>query len=246
MQRSYWQLLLGIVLVVLSALLYYIHFICFHDAHHIFLYLLGDLAFIPIEVLFVIVIIQRILSEREKQNLIKKLNMEIGVFFSEVGTELLKLFFCFDQTLSSVRSKLLVTNDWKDKDFSYVIRHFNDFRYKTDSTKGDLRALQLFLLEKRSFLLTLLANPNLLEHNRFTDLLWAVFHLTEELEHRPDLLVLPERDLAHLSIDIQRAYGKLIIEWIIYMKHLKSAYPYLFSLAVRRNPFDANASVIVE
>jgi hypothetical protein len=70
--------------------------------------------------------------------------------------------------------------------------------------------------------------------------------LTEELEHRPDLRALPERDLAHLSIDIQRAYGKLIIEWIIYMKHLKSAYPYLFSLAVRRNPFDANASVIVE
>jgi len=30
-------------------------------------------------------------------------------------------------------------------------------------------------------LLGLLGNPNLLEHDSFTDLLWAVFHLMEEL-----------------------------------------------------------------
>jgi hypothetical protein len=30
------------------------------------------------------------------------------------------------------------------------------------------------------------------------------------------------------------------------MKHLKADYPYLFSLAVRTNPFDANASVEVK
>jgi hypothetical protein len=30
------------------------------------------------------------------------------------------------------------------------------------------------------------------------------------------------------------------------MKHLKANYPYLFSLAVRTNPFDTNASVEVK
>jgi hypothetical protein len=30
------------------------------------------------------------------------------------------------------------------------------------------------------------------------------------------------------------------------MKHLKENYPYLFSLAMRTNPFDADASVIVK
>ena len=34
----------------------------------------------------------------------------------------------------------------------------------------------------------------------------------------------------------------LIIEWLAYMKHLKESYPYLFSLAVRTNPFDPAAS----
>ncbi len=45
----------------------------------------------------------------------------------------------------------------------------------------------------------------------------------------------------HLSGDIRRAYSILITEWLAYMKHLKSDYPYLFSLAVRTNPFDQTA-----
>ena len=42
-----------------------------------------------------------------------------------------------------------------------------------------------------------------------------------------------------------RARG-LIAEWIAYMRHLKSDYPYLYSLAVRTNPFDPNASAEVK
>jgi len=85
----------------------------------------------------------------------------------------------------------------------------------------------------------------LLEHESFTDLLWAVFHLTEELACRTNVKQLPDTDYAHLSGDIKRAYVLLISEWLAYMKHLKADYPYLFSLAVRTNPFDPNASVEV-
>jgi hypothetical protein len=95
-------------------------------------------------------------------------------------------------------------------------------------------------------LLGLLENPNLLEHESFTDLLWAVFHLTEELGCRTDLKNLPDTDYAHLSGDIKRVYILLISEWLAYMKHLKDTYPYLFSLSVRTNPFDPNASVEVK
>ena len=34
-------------------------------------------------------------------------------------------------------------------------------------------------------------------------------------------------------------------QWIEYMKHLKDEYPYLFSLAIRMNPFDCNASPVI-
>jgi len=114
-----------------------------------------------------------------------------------------------------------------------------------ESQKGDLENLKNFLLEKRAFLLGLLENPNLLEHESFTELLWAVFHLTEELAFRIDLKQLPKTDVQHLSGDIRRAYVLLISEWLAYMKHLRDSYPYLFSLAARMNPFDPHASPIV-
>ncbi|MGM0368686.1 MAG: hypothetical protein ACQEP2_09030, partial [Actinomycetota bacterium] len=91
----------------------------------------------------------------------------------------------------------------------------------------------------------LLENPNLLEHEKFTELLWAVFHLTEELEYREDLENLPESDYEHISGDISRVYLLLIAGWLDYIKHLKERYPYLFSLAARVNPFDKQASPIV-
>jgi di/tricarboxylate transporter len=80
-----WQELLGIFLILLSALLYIFHFAIFRDVHHIFIYMIGDIAFVPIEVLLVTLIIHRLLSEREKRAQLEKLNMLIGTFFSEVG-----------------------------------------------------------------------------------------------------------------------------------------------------------------
>ncbi len=84
-----WLAFLAVGLVVVSAALYAIHFAIFRDAHHIFLYMVGDLAFVPLEVLMVGLIIERLISVREKRRLAHKLNMVIGAFFSELGTPLL-------------------------------------------------------------------------------------------------------------------------------------------------------------
>lgn len=92
----------------------------------------------------------------------------------------------------------------------------------------------------------LLRNGNLLEHQRFTDMLWAVFHLTDELQRRGDLADLPEADLDHLTGDLRRAHQRLVLQWLAYMRHLKANYPYLFSLAIRTNPFNPDASPVIE
>ncbi|NTV05849.1 MAG: hypothetical protein HGA59_04995, partial [Chlorobiaceae bacterium] len=70
----------------------------------------------------------------------------------------------------------------------------------------------------------------------FTDLLWAAFHITEELGARKSFDRLPPSDKEHINGDIRRVFGHLIREWVLYMQHLKEDYPYLFSLAVRLNP----------
>ena len=241
-----WRVLLGCSLMALSAVFYLIHYAIFRDVHHIFLYLIGDIAFVFVQVLMVTLIIDQLLSVREKRAMFNKMNMVIGAFFSEVGTQLLKSFSDFASHEDQIKKDLFENNDWSNKTFSNINKHLKGYDYRVESQKGDLEGLKNFLLEKRDFLLGLLENPNLLEHESFTELLWAVFHLTEELAFRPGLKQLPETDYGHLSGDIKRAYVLLISEWLAYMKHLRDNYPYLFSLAARMNPFNPHASPIVE
>jgi len=170
------------------------------------------------------------------------MNMVIGAFFSEVGTRLLKTLSDFDQNPEKMKNDLVITSNWSDKEFSLMSKRLRGYDYKIDSQKGDLEELKKFLTGKREFLLGLLENPNLLEHESFTNLLWAAFHLMEELDFRKEVYRLSRGDHGHLSNDMKRTYRLLVYEWLAYMKHLKDNYPYLFSLAVRTNPFDPNAS----
>ncbi|HON79842.1 MAG TPA: hypothetical protein PK544_15215, partial [Spirochaetota bacterium] len=62
---------------------------------------------------------------------------------------------------------------------------------------------------------------------------------------RDDLEGQPRSDREHLAGDVNRFYLLLVREWLVYMKYLKNSYPFLFSLAVRLNPFDPDASPVV-
>ena len=241
MKLANWQILLALALVALSIVLYVIHFAIFRDSHHIFIYLLGDIAFIPIEVLLVTLVIHQLLSRREKRAMLEKMNMVIGAFFTEVGTELLKKLSQLDSKVNTIRTELAPTGNWSDQRFRDASRLVKQHRGAIECTREDLARLRDFLGEKEVFVLRLLENPNLLEHDVFTELLWAVSHLAEELAYRRNIRDIPDTDRAHLIGDVERAYKLLIVEWLDYMKHLKNYYPYLYSLALRTNPFDPEA-----
>jgi len=228
-----------------SALFYYIHYLIFGDPHHIFIYLLGDFSFLPLEVFLVVIVIERILTRREKQAMLYKLNMVIGAFFSEIGNHLLAdLIKKFDNR-EEISRNMNVAADWTPRDFKRADAFAYNLKIDLDIHKIDLEKLKAFLSQKRMYLLTLLENPNLLEHDRFTDLLWATTHLDEELEARPSLKDLPESDLEHLSVDIERMYDHLASEWLDYVQHLKATYPFLFSLILRTHPFQEKPSALV-
>lgn len=240
-----WQIFVGLGLIALSALLYLLHFFLFHDAKHIYIYLIGDIAFLPIEVLLVTLVIHQLLEDRDRRAKLEKLNMVIGTFFSGAGTELLTYFSDNDPHLEEIRKNLMVSSDWSDDEFSRVTNRLRGYSGEVNIHSIDLPGLKQFVVSKEDLFLRMLENPTLLEHESFTELLRAVFHLTEELCRRKDLSSLPETDLSHLAGDIRRSYGLLILQWLSYMKYLKDNYPYLFSLAMRTNPFDEKANAIV-
>ena len=234
----------AIILLATSVMLYLIHYLIFRDAHHIYIYLLGDFAFLPLQVLLVGLIIDRILSWREKQAMLTKMNMVVGVFFSEMGTRLLgELLPGFDR--SQIIAGLGVKSNWGASDFRQATAFADSLKPQADGRAINLEALKDFLSHERDLVLRLLENPNLLEHERFTDMLWAVSHLAEELEARPQLQNLAKSDEAHIGADIGRAFGALAAQWLEYVQHLRSNYPYLYSLVLRTHPLQDHPSAIV-
>ena len=187
-----------------------------------------------------------VLSRREMLQRLEKLNMVIGAFYSEVGNRLLVDFSNYDPALEDVRQDLLAATKCPDEEFQRIGTTLRKHEYAVDMERVDLGHLRGVLSGKRGFMLRLVENPTLLEHETFTELLMAVFHLTEELLHREKLGHLPESDMVHIAGDIRRVYGMLVKQWLDYMRYLKTNYPYLFSLAMRTNPFDREATPVVK
>lgn len=231
-----------LILISISCLIYLVDYLVDGSLKEVITSFIGNLAFLPIYIIVVTLTMEQLLKERERQTLRRKLNMVIGVFFSEVGTRLFRDLTCTVVHHEQLRSSLLVTPQWKDEHFSSALVFLNSHDVKIDSSCLDINTLKAFLVDKRSFLVGLLENQSLLEHDAFTDLLWAVFHLVEELDARDSFADSPQADVDHLNGDIKRAFGHLSREWVLYMQHLKQDYPYLFSLAIRMNPIAEQVS----
>ena len=234
-----------LLLIAVSAATYLAHYLIFRDAKHIFIYLLGDIAFLPFEVLIVSLVIHRLLDRNEKKKRLEKLNILIGVFFSEVGDGLIRILLSADQSYSSLSDALAVRSDWADTDWDEAMNACNGFASSKELRPDALREIKEFLSGKRGFLMTLLQSPSLYEHERFTELLRAIFHLAEELDARPGIQDLPAEDIKHLSGDVNRISSALVARWLDHMKYLKTGYPYLFSLAARMNPYISKRSAVI-
>jgi hypothetical protein len=239
--KKHLTILVGVIALAISGFCYLADYLIFRDSSLLLSRLIDDLAFLPIDVFIVTIIVERLLSRQEKQSMVHKLNMVIGAFFSEVGNHLL-----VDLKNSGVNEdtyKLLaVKQSWKDEDYKKAAAYAKTMIVTKEYSPDELERLKSLLQAKQTFLLRLLENPNLLEHESFSDLLWSVFHLNEELEARPSLWNLSQIDLEHLNGDIRRIHGLLVVQWLSYSMHLQASYPYLFSLLVRTQPFQKNPS----
>jgi hypothetical protein len=237
---------LSIGCLLLSLLLYGIDYLIFHDLHTLFLYLLSSLAFLPLEIFIVVLIIERIIGQNERKAKLQKLNMVLGAFFNDLGNHLLRGLLENFNNKAEISKYFNLKDSWGKKEFREAADYAQTLKIEIDYKNMNLAELKVFFVQKREFLMTLLGNPSLLEHDHFTDLLWAVTHLDEELESRPSVENLPDADLKHLAGDIERLYGRLVVEWLDYTEHLHTNYRYLYSLVLRTHPFQENPSAVIK
>ena len=186
-----------------------------------------------------------LIARREAQNRRRKVNMVLGVFFSEIGYHLIDRFSALDRNIHNLRPFLLMDMSWGKSEFTRAEQTLRQHRFSLSVRPEDLEAFHGFFMARRQFLIDLIENPVLIEHEDFSEVLLALFHLMDELNARGDFAALPQTDLQHIAGDFNRAYQGLALRWLEYLEHLKTSYAYLFSLAARKNPFNPQTSPVV-
>ena len=157
-EETRWKLAAGIGLVLLSLAMYTAHYLIFHDEHHLFIFFTGDLAFIPIEILIVTLIIDQMLESRERKSRMEKLNMVIGTFFSTLGTPLLATLSRADPGIGAVRPRLVIGDNWGAGQFREVQACLDSHSCAVAGDRIDLEALRSFLLGSEEFIIRLVEN----------------------------------------------------------------------------------------
>lgn len=245
--RLTWEARLAILLIAISICVYAVKFLFFGDngESNTLSYIFNSLGFLPINILIVTLIINRLLTMRTKREQQEKTRMVIGLFFSEMGDALLRKMVQWDKAPEKLRESMQVTKTWSKTDYALAKRHASLFCTQTLPTPEDLIVIRELFMQKHDFLLRLIENPVLLEQNSVSKLLQDLFHLGEELASRKDILSLPASDLAHLTGDVNRVYCQLTSAWLGHMEYLSRNYPYLLSLSLRKSPFLVEDQVIV-
>ncbi|MGX8693512.1 MAG: hypothetical protein ACSW71_01260 [Methanobrevibacter sp.] len=246
-----WKIKFSIIMVILIIVIYGSNYLVLGDPEHIISYIWTHLGFIPVDILVVAFILDEIIERKEKEAMLEKLDMLMSTFFSEVGNELISQLSTANKYKASTENLKSIKN-WDDKDYENKL---NELKSTTIDFQADiplenreefLENLRGLLVSKRDFIINLINNPNLLEKEEFTELINAILHLDEELEHRKDLTLVTDTDFAHLNGDMHRVYNKLVHEWVYYLRYLNKHYPYMIALIIRTNPFDDDAEVYVK
>lgn len=220
--------IISIILVVLSAIMFLIHYLVFGQAVNTAYYSLMNLCFIPINSLVVTIILESLIDYKAKQERMEKLNMLVGIFFTEVGSKLMHLIISADNNAKNYIVSF--------EDLSKVKSQIDKHDYKINMDDINIEAIKSVLVQNSNLFINLISNENILQHEIFTDLIMSVIHLRDEIIFMENDIH-GELDKRHLENDIIRVYKNITIQWVHYLEYLNKFYPFLYNNAIRVNPF---------
>ena len=218
----------SLILILLSFVMFLVHYLLFGQLENTIYYSFMSLCFIPINILAVTLVFEKLVERRARIERLSKLNMLVGLFFSDIGFTLLDIIVAGDDNVKTLQLDFDNLKDCENK--------FKSHDHQIDFEKINYPALKKLLIEGRDILSSLISNENILEHEIFADLLMALMHLRDEIIFINNK-ELTKDDGLHLQGDIIRVYKALTLQWTSYLVHLKQFYPYQYNGAVKYNPF---------
>lgn len=138
-----WEVNWGIVLILFSFIMYFIQALIYKDAILLFQELLSQLAYLPLYVFLTTIVIEQLLKRKEKEDMIRKINTVIGVFFSEIGKELIGEFVRFDLNFNNIKGKFSNDFEWTEERIIQLRQNLNKYKSKIDSRNGDLSKIKM-------------------------------------------------------------------------------------------------------
>lgn len=221
-------LIVSFILILLSFIMFLFHYLIFGQLENTVYYSLMNLCFIPINILAVTLVFEKLAERHARIERLNKLNMLVGLFFSDIGFNLLKLIVDGDEKIQFLRLDFSNLKECKAK----LTTHDHDINFEMI----DYPKIKELIIDGRDVLSNLVINESILEHETFADLLMSLIHLRDEIlfvEHKN----LTKEDCNHLKEDIVRSYKNLTCQWLQYVSHLKQFYPYQYNSLIKYNPF---------
>jgi len=166
------NVLLAIILTGSSAIIYLIQNAIFHEPSQTVFYIFQDMAFVPVQALIATLVIDGFLKIQEKRKKVKKINVVISTFFVDAGVNIMMAMSHFNQNHTEA-CEIIKIEKFIDNKGSIVKKALGEFEYRFYAEPNKLEELASIMDKNRGFLLDLLENQNLLEHESFTDMLWA-------------------------------------------------------------------------
>lgn len=232
--------LISVTMTSIAIALYVSHYIIFGEIRATISGLILSLAYVPIGVIFNVLILDRIFKKSNEIRLERRINIIIGSFFHEIGNDLINYIVAGDENIDLLRYLCDATIDWNDKNFKELAEIIKEYECKIEIDKIDLESLKVILGSKEDFILDLIINSNLDEYEGFGEMLMRILHVRDEFDSLFIDGSINQQDKLHMTIDICKAYKSLLVFRVDYIKNLKEYYPLMFVKLMKNSPFRVN------
>ncbi len=218
-----------ILLLLISVIIYALQIFIFHDPQTTAFYIFQDFAFMPATIAIATLVVGKLMDEQEKKEKVEKTKMLTSTFFTGIGTaittELLEIAEPKEHLANIIALRCTDANLKQKQD------NIRQMEIKINLTKEVYESVMQKFETAQTSLLVLSSNPMLFEHEDFTDLLWAIFHLIDEYHLRDDFNTLDDHVLHHLNKDFEQMLRLLLINYIANAKYLRETYPHFYESA---------------
>lgn len=226
-----------LLLLCVSALLYAIHYLIFRDLHHLAIFGLHELAFVPLEVILVTLGLDQLVEKTHREEARSKVSIIETLYFNESGGTMLRYLTSFDPDAARLRELLQVTEDWHSSDFRQAIRQLKSYPFLLDLDRIDFFGLHYHLSQRHEYYRSMLENPALTQSEAFTEMIMKIYLLWEELDGRTNLYQLPEKDRSYLAELLHEIYRELTEYWLDNVYNHSIHNRFRLHRAVESNPF---------